>query len=129
MTPEELRPWRGYYIQQKALAKRKGIAFTVSFEDWLEVWQNSGLMHLRARSRRGAVMGRKDDAQPWCKDNLEVLEHWHNTSKRDYTTQQRAIRTPAGDFTSVTEAANYYGVTLSAIVQRTYRRSTGFYYL
>ena len=128
-SPEELKYWRGIYIQHKAQCGQRGIGFELTFEEWLDVWTRSGLIKERGRTRNGAVMGRKDKTGAFTTANVEITRAWKNMSNRDFSSNRKAIRTPAGDFDSVKEAAEYYGVTPGAISQRLTSGKSGYSYL
>ena len=128
-SPEELKYWRGIYIQHRAQCGQRGIGFDLTFEEWLDVWTASGLIKERGRTRNGAVMGRKDKTGAFTVDNVEITRAWKNMASRDFTSNRKRIVTPAGEFDSVKEASEYYGVTPGAISQRLTAKKPGYGYL
>ena len=128
-STEELKYWKGIYIQHKAQCAQKGIGFDLTFEEWLDVWTKSGLIRERGRTRNEAVMGRKDKTGPFAVDNVEIVRAWANMASRDFTSNRKRIRTPVGDFDSVKEAAEWYNVTPGAISQRLSAKKPGYEYL
>ena len=128
-SQEELKYWRGIYIQHKAQCNQRDIGFDLTFDEWLTVWTESGLIKERGTTRNQAVMGRKDKTGPFAKDNVEIVRAWQNMANRDFSSNKRRVTTPVGEFDSVKEAAEYYGVTPGAICQRISNGKPGYGYL
>lgn len=68
-------PVRKFY-QQKASAKKRGIAWKFNFAAWWKVWEKSGKWDERGRS--GYVMGRKKEEGPYCANNVEIITSKQN---------------------------------------------------
>lgn len=71
---ENLRRWREQnkarngYIDQKANAKKRGIDFLFSYEEWLDWWGDD--ISRRFRRSEGLVMARYNDSGPYHPDNV-----------------------------------------------------------
>ena len=128
-STEELKYWKGIYIQHKAQCAQKGIGFDLTFEEWLDVWTKSGLIRERGRTRNEAVMGRKDKTGSFTKDNVEIVRAWANMASRDFTSNRRRVQTPVGEFDSVTEAAEWYNCSPATIITRIKTGKPGYEYL
>jgi hypothetical protein len=79
LTDQELRKLRdGYNVQKKTQARRKPdrkghrIKVTMTFEEWLQVWTNSGKLHLRGKGSGKFCMARKDDLGDYTVGNVEI---------------------------------------------------------
>lgn len=84
MTKEELKKLKGAYRFQKSYSKKRvdrngdPIGWEFTFEEWLDVWQSSGKLHLRGTFAGGYVMARNDDIGPYSRDNVKIITHSEN---------------------------------------------------
>lgn len=67
-----LRNAKAQYSQQKAGAKRRGIGFEMSFEEWCKIWRESKMYHKRGPRRDQFVMCRPGDTGPYAIGNVEI---------------------------------------------------------
>ncbi len=65
---------------QKSLAKRRGIPFELTFEQWLDVWQASGKLAERGRKKGQYCMARKGDKGAYAVGNVEIILGSENSS-------------------------------------------------
>ena len=79
LTDQELRKLRdAYNVQKKTQARRKPdrnghrIQVTMTFDEWLQVWTDSGKLHLRGNGRGKFCMARKDDLGDYAVGNVEI---------------------------------------------------------
>lgn len=70
---------RGRFTRHKANAKRRGVPFLFTFEDWLGVWRASGYWRMP-----GYVMCRYGDAGPYAKGNVYIGTVCSNTRDRNH---------------------------------------------
>src|SRR5215472_6042820 len=63
-------PERYAFVVQRADAKRRGIAFSFTFEEWLAVWQQSGKWAERGHRKGQYVMARFGDIGPYAIGNV-----------------------------------------------------------
>jgi hypothetical protein len=61
------------YRQQKAAAERRGIPFSLTFEEWWEIWDKSGKWPLRGKKKGQYVMGRNKDTGGYEKGNVSII--------------------------------------------------------
>jgi hypothetical protein len=60
-------------------AKRRGIDFELSFGEWLNIWLNSGVFHLRGgRKPDQYVLARYGDQGPYAMGNVRVITKREN---------------------------------------------------
>ena len=76
------------YIQQRSNAKRRGIAFDLTFPQWAQVWD--GKMDMRGVKRGQFVMCRHGDVGPYTPGNVSIRttqsnldEHHRLKTKQD----------------------------------------------
>jgi hypothetical protein len=69
------QPWKEF-CQQRSNAKRRGIKFKLSFEEWCEIWTKSGLY--KHRGRNGFVMHRMGDTGAYEVGNVEIVSSREN---------------------------------------------------
>jgi hypothetical protein len=66
-------PLKYKFMVQRRDAKYRGIAFLFTFEEWLQVWTDSGHLHERGSRRGQYVMARYGDVGPYSKDNVKII--------------------------------------------------------
>ena len=69
---------QGKYMMQKAQAKSRGLGFSLSFEEWWKIWQESGQWENRGKAADQYCMGRKLDAGGYEVGNVEIVQVAHN---------------------------------------------------
>lgn len=143
------------YNVHKQDAKRRGIAFNFSFEEWSDWWERDDRWSRRGRGSGKLVMARFGDQGPYEPGNVYCATHGQNAadsagSKRSEATRRfhenrtaagvtptlavrgaghprsRAVVTPAGEFQSGALAADHYGVTKEAIYNRISKGHAGY---
>ena len=70
------RSLRVKYRTQRKNAKRRKIKFNLTFEEWLNIWEESG--HLHERGRGKYVMGRLLDRGPYSVWNVRIITNTQN---------------------------------------------------
>lgn len=70
---------KGKYIRQRSNAKRRGIEWLLTFEEWWEIWQLSGKWEQRGTSYNNYVMARKHDDGPYAKGNVAIIKQAANS--------------------------------------------------
>lgn len=65
---EAYEKWRS----QRYAAGYRGIAFELTFEEWLDIWVSSGHYHERGRYGHQYVMSRYGDVGPYSRDNVFI---------------------------------------------------------
>ncbi len=76
-----LKSPRGCWVVQKSNAKRRGIPWELSFEDWWEIWEQSGKWKERGRKADDYVMSRKQDIGGYAKDNVVIIKSKNNSAE------------------------------------------------
>jgi hypothetical protein len=75
---------RGKYTRHKANAKRRGVAFELTFEQWFKLWAGSGHFDQRHnKSADGYVMARIADRGPYAVGNVIIKPHRANVAERN----------------------------------------------
>ncbi len=67
------------YSRQRRNANRRGIAWEITFPQWLEIWIASGHFDERGRGK-GYCMARFGDSGPYHPDNVEIITVAQNSS-------------------------------------------------
>jgi len=68
------------YAGQKFMAKKRGIDFLLSYEEWLHIWETSGKLPLRGRGRGKYCMARNNDIGPYALHNVTIQLNEKNIS-------------------------------------------------
>jgi hypothetical protein len=66
------------YRSQKAKAKQRGIEFTLTFEEWWNIWQQSGKWDQRGIGTSTYVMSRYNDEGPYSVENVFIQSNADN---------------------------------------------------
>lgn len=77
-TPHLLR--RDYHFQ-KGGAKKRGIDWQLTFEQWLNWWISTGHINEKGRQKGKFCMSRKGDIGPYSLENIFCQLHSDNTSQ------------------------------------------------
>ena len=149
------RDMRHKFSVQKQDAKRRGIEFLLTFEEWRAWWEVDGRWLLRGRGRGKLVMARHGDTGPYALWNIRPATHGENMAdipkgkksamaarghkrrkargntipleKRGAAhPQSKPVITPAGLFESGALAADHYAVTKEAIYYRIHKGFPGY---
>lgn len=72
---------KGRYATHKSNAKTRGIEWKLTFEEWMEIWENSGKYEERGRTRGSYVMARILDMGPYEKGNVKIILTEKNSSE------------------------------------------------
>jgi hypothetical protein len=68
-----------YNVQKHHAIKRRNIGWEITFEEWYQIWLNSG--HWEQRGKGGYVMARKGDVGPYAAHNVEIKHHIENMNE------------------------------------------------
>jgi hypothetical protein len=60
------------YRHQKRSAQTRGIGWSLTFLEWVGIWESSGKWQERGRTGDGCCMSRKDDLGPYAVGNVEI---------------------------------------------------------
>jgi hypothetical protein len=66
-------PLRQAYRNHKIRARRYGIPFLLTFDEWLRIWSESGHLHERGPRRGQYCMGRRGDTGPYAIGNVDII--------------------------------------------------------
>jgi hypothetical protein len=70
-----------YYNRQKQNAKRRGVSWELTFEQWWAIWQESGKWNQRGCGRGQYVMSRYNDTGSYAIGNVFIQEAGLNGSQ------------------------------------------------
>ena len=76
------------YARQKAMAKIRNIEWNISFDDWYNIWMQSGKWEQRGRGVGKYCMSRIGDTGPYSKDNVYINECVKNSGDKFRGTKQ-----------------------------------------
>jgi hypothetical protein len=83
--PEEHKKYR-VFIQQKNQAQWREEPWQITFEEWKQLWDESGQWHNRGRERSCYCMTRRDVMEPWTKHNAVVISREEHSRKQSALT-------------------------------------------
>lgn len=66
---------------QRSQAKRRGIAWELSFEQWIAIWTESGHWEQRGKTAGSYCMARHGDVGPYAVGNVSIITVEQNTSE------------------------------------------------
>ena len=129
MSKEKRTPNRIYH-QSKGNAKKRGVEFKLTFEEWMQVWD--GKLDKRGRGSNDYCMSRYGDIGPYEIGNVFISTIFENTSSahtgkiwseesRDkareaaFKNRGKTIKTPLGIFYGRREAATAHNVDITTL--------------
>jgi hypothetical protein len=68
------------YHAHKGVAKQRNILFDLSYDEWINIWMNSGKYHLRGAGQGKYCMSRINDTGPYSISNVFIQSHAKNVS-------------------------------------------------
>jgi hypothetical protein len=125
-------PFKQAYQTQKANAKRRGIAFLLSFDQWLEIWIASGYWTQRGRGSKFYCMSRINDIGAYEVGNVLIVQNCdniiegnlgriHSKESRNARSKSNPMRkpvsTPKGLFDSILSAAQAANVSRTLVAR------------
>jgi len=84
-------PARGAFESQRNNARKRGIGWELTFEQWWTIWRESGKWEQRGKTKGCYVMARPGDLGPYKVGNVYITTHSDNAK----TAQSHARRRPA----------------------------------
>ena len=152
MIPKEARQ---KFNVHKADAKRRGVEFLFTLEEWWGWWSQGGRWEQRGRGRGKLVMARTGDVGPYAPWNVRAATHGENTQEtatwkrsggaKTFHARRRAkgilptlakrgaghprsrpVQTPIGNFESGYLAADALKVSSTTIYNRIRRGDAGY---
>lgn len=85
-----MRPKKAYY-DQKNHAQKRGIEFLISYEDWLEMWLESGMWEKRGKTKNSFQMCRYGDEGAYTKNNCFIGTVEHNQNDRSFHEDEKVL--------------------------------------
>jgi hypothetical protein len=77
------RDARGKFKLHRRNARRRGITFAMTFEEWWQVWQSSGKWSARGRRRGQYCMARHSDRGSYEVGNVRICLFEENCAEQD----------------------------------------------
>ena len=126
---QQIKKAKAQYNHHKSHAKQRGIEFYFTFDDWITWWLSTGYYLERGVGKNKYVMSRIGDSGPYRLDNVFCQTHSANCVERNRLTKpetraklssikKKAVLTPDGEFESITDAAEFYGITQQSMSER-----------
>jgi hypothetical protein len=78
---DEDRLARCKFTQHKVRAARRGVAFLLSFEEWIKIWKDSGHWHERGPGAGRYCMARYGDEGAYAVGNVHICTNEENTDE------------------------------------------------
>jgi hypothetical protein len=75
---------RRAYKDQKASAKTRGIPFLLTFDEWWQIWRDSGHWHERGGRRGQCCMARYGDHGAYRVGNVKITMREDNRDEQDW---------------------------------------------
>lgn len=82
--------WDAYRGHRKN-AKKGGVEFLLTFEEWLDIWETSGHLHERGCRKGQYVMARYGDQGPYAIGNVRICTVEENHKERMSNPNNQAI--------------------------------------
>ena len=113
------------FWSQRRRALERGIEWLFTFEQWLYVWEQSGHLAERGRTKGKYCMARKGDKGPYSIDNIEIIPFEQNNRDQHIYNEtfignynSKKVKTPLGIFESRQLASKAHNVHCTTIGYR-----------
>lgn len=73
-----MKPLRTRFHEHKHSAAQRGIAFLLTFEEWLKIWEDSGHLAQRGNRKGCYQMARYGDKGPYAVGNVRIISLHEN---------------------------------------------------
>ena len=95
------RPWtKGsrcwQFIQQRRNAVKRGIAWNLTLQQWVAIWEDSGKWALRGKGGDKFVMCRKQDFGPYAAWNVYITTNRQNVTDYQAELKRRGVKCADG---------------------------------
>lgn len=104
------------FVEQRKNARKRGIPWQLTFDEWKAIWDASGRWRQRGRGAKRYCMGRKGDVGAYHADNVIIISNAENLSTRTNTT-----RTPEHNARIAAGMRAYYGGRPLAVISEATR--------
>lgn len=75
---------KGAWFFQRSRARKRGIEFLLSFEEWFKVWDDSGHLHEKGRLKHQYCMARNGDKGPYAVGNVSIITVGENVRQQTH---------------------------------------------
>mgnify|MGYP001214077067 CR=1 FL=1 len=106
---EDLLPYQLKWEAQRNMARYRDIDWNLTLDEWVDWWGDD--IGRRGKRNDDLVMARIDMKKGYQVDNLLKITHKENVLRGVHSSngRKRPVRTPLGDFESVTAARKAHG--------------------
>lgn len=73
-----MKDYRSAFYSQRNTARERGIEFLLTFDEWLQIWLDSGHLQERGRKCGQYCMARFGDKGPYAIGNVKIILHGEN---------------------------------------------------
>lgn len=116
LNEREISRRRSQFSLQKHTAKKRGIEWCFTFEEWLAVWVNSGRLAQRGRRPDDYVMARNGDVGPYSAGNVRIIRMRENCAEVHVNFPKTPLQmtlNSLGKGRGWSKQGNHYQVTVS----------------
>lgn len=78
------------FHNQRGAARRRGIPFLLTFDEWWRIWKQSGHWHERGCGRGKYQMARLSDCGAYEPGNVKIIRHEQNRAEQKFSARTRA---------------------------------------
>jgi hypothetical protein len=79
---DKIRERKRWFTNQRDAAKVRGIGWNLTFEEWLNIWINSGHLHERGQASHEYCMSRHGDKGKYEIGNVRIITNKENIVER-----------------------------------------------
>lgn len=84
-----MKNYKQAYLYHKNGASLRGIGFLLTFEQWFQIWHDSGHIDERGRSLHQYQMARYGDVGPYAVGNVRIITCAANKAEFVHTEEQK----------------------------------------
>jgi hypothetical protein len=84
------------FKEQRRNARLRGLEFTLTFEQWVGIWNDSGKWHKRGVGKGKYSMGRRNDSGGYTLGNVFIVGNEQNAADYQAELKLRGVQCPDG---------------------------------
>ena len=114
-----------YWHFQKNAARRRGVEFLLTFEEWFKIWDDSGHLPQKGRFKHQYCMSRHGDVGPYAVGNVEIITNEENGRRQAPPWLGRKHTDATKAKLSVSKIGNDHGATWRRIAKMQFAEMLG----
>lgn len=88
-----MRTFYAKYVDHRNNAKKRGVSFLLTYDEWFKIWSDSGHLHHRGPGADQYCMARYEDQGPYAVGNVKIIQTKYNRAEASWvlSDEQRSV--------------------------------------